>query len=334
MKVLIIKMSSMGDVIHTLPAINDAARAFPNIQFDWVVEKSFSDIPKWSTHVQRVIPIQLRQWRKNWRKARASDEYLEFKKNIQTTQYDLIIDAQGLFKSAFIAKLAHGPIAGLNFKSAREKFASLFYQKKYAVKKDQHAITRLRQLFAAALNYPCPTTTPDYGINRASLPPKPIAINENYLIFLHGTTWASKHYPEKYWHELIAQHAQTKILLPWGNEVEKQRAERLAALHANAVVLPKCSIAQMASLLADAKCIIAVDTGLGHLAAALNTPTISLYGPTNPIEVGTLGANQIHLTANFACAPCKQRQCTYKKPSAVTPACFTSLPPTHIKEYL
>ena len=331
MKVLIVKMSSLGDVIHTLPAIHDAVSAHPEIEFHWVVEKSFSEIPAFSAHVKKIIPIEFRRWRKQGPRFIFNEEFKQFKKNLVAEKYDLIIDAQGLLKSAMVAKLARGPIAGFNFNFAREKIASLFYQKKYSVEKKQHAVTRLRELFAQALNYPCPQTVAHYGIDIRLLPKKPLEIND-YLIFLHGTTWDSKHYPEEYWQELIATCSPQKILLPWGNLEEKLRAERLAKDNAHVTVLPKCSLSEIARLLADAKYVVAVDTGLGHLAAALGAPTISLYGPTNPEQIGTIGKNQTHLAAKFPCAPCKQRRCTYEGESEAKPACFTTIKPAFIKE--
>lgn len=333
MKILIIKMSSLGDVIHTLPAIHDAVSAHPQIEFHWVVEKSFSEIPAFSAHVKKIIPIEFRRWRKQGPRFIFNEEFKQFKKNLRAEKYDLIIDAQGLLKSAIVAKLAGGPIAGFNFNSAREKIASLFYQKKYSVEKKQHAVTRLRELFAQALNYPCPQTVAHYGIDIHLLPKNPLEIKD-YLIFLHGTTWDSKHYPETYWQELIASCSPQKILLPWGNLEEKLRAERLAKDNAQVAVLPKCSLSEIARLLAEAKYVVAVDTGLGHLAAALAVPTISLYGPTNPEQIGTRGANQIHLAAQFPCAPCKLRRCNYTGESEAKPACFTTIKPELIKKIM
>lgn len=336
MRVLIVKMSSMGDVIHTLPAITDAVNAYPDITFDWVVESAFRDIPRWHPAVKNIFPIQLRKWRKNIFYSLKSPEYKAFKSALRANTYDLIIDAQGLLKSAVVAKLARGPIAGLHFSSAREKWASFFYQKKIHVKKNQHAITRVRQLLAQALQYTIPTNEIDYGLAKNVLPKKPLSINTPYFVFLHSTTWATKHYPESYWKKLIALFPTKTILLPWGNEKEKARAERLAAAQPNAIVLPQCSIAEIASLLADAEKVVAVDTGLGHLSAALNTPTLSLYSPTNPLEVGTKGKNQLHLQTQYACAPCKLRKCTFKKSEeeAIYPPCFISLPPEKIQQWL
>lgn len=335
-KVLIIKMSSMGDILHTLPAITDAASNNNSIQLDWVVEKSFADIPRWHPAIHQVIPINWRRWRKTFYTSWKSGEFKLFWQQLRSEHYDLIIDAQGLLKSALVAQFARGKTAGFNFQSARESLASIFYQQRYAVNKNQHAISRLRILFSQALNYSLPTGAVNYGIDISQLPTTSFDIPEKSLLFVHGTTWDTKLWPENYWRELITQAEQSgySVLLPWGNTVEKMRAERLASGHTATQVLPRLSISEIASVMIRCKGVVAVDTGLGHLAAALNIPSISLYGPTDTKKIGTLGENALNLSADFICAPCGQRICTYKKFSEEKPACFTTLPPKFVWEKL
>ena len=297
MRVLLIKTSSLGDVIHTLPALTDAARAIPGIQFDWVVEEGFAEIPAWHPAVAQVIPVAIRRWRKHPWQTFKSGEWRRFKARLRETKYDLVIDAQGLLKSAWLTRYVQAPVVGLDRDSAREPLASRFYDKTYCVPKNQHALERVRQLFALALGYPLPQGIGDYGLDRASmadaaLPP--------YLLFLHGTTWASKHWPEHEWRAL-AEHMNSQgwaVRLPWGNDIEKARAERIASGLEHAAVLPKLNLAGVAKVIAGARACVAVDTGLGHLAAALDVPTISLYGPTLPGKVGAYGRGQIHLCAS------------------------------------
>ena len=296
MRVLLIKTSSLGDVVHTLPALTDAARAIPGIQFDWVVEEGFAEIPAWHPAVAQVIPVAIRRWRKHLWQTFKSGEWQRFKQRLGDTQYDLVIDAQGLLKSAWLTRYVNAPVAGLDRDSAREPLASRFYDRAYAVPREQHALERTRQLFAHALGYTLPTGMGDYGLNRAlladSAPPP-------YLVFLHGTTWASKHWPEACWRELAEQMSAQgwAVRLPWGNDSEKARAERIAAGIEHAAVLPKLNLAGVAKVIAGASACVAVDTGLGHLAAALDVPSISLYGPTLPGRVGAYGRSQIHLCA-------------------------------------
>jgi heptosyltransferase-1 len=333
-RVLIVKTSSLGDIIHTLPALTDATQAIPGIEFDWIVEESFQNVTRWHRAVKQVFPVALRRWRKNIVKNIMNAEMLASIKAIRQQQYDLIIDAQGLFKSAGLSLLARGKRAGFDRHSAREGLASFLYQKKCAACWTEHAVQRTRILFAQALNYTLPATLPDYDINVSRLPafhhPKP------YYVFLHGTTWDNKHWPEQYWISLAKQLAtETKasagqdvsLLLLWGNEVERARAERIAASVPNAEVLPKMGLEAVASVLAQAKGVVCVDTGLGHLAAALAVPTVSLYGPTDPKRTGTSGRNQIHLAANFPCAPCFSRDCRYTGDKSINPPCFASVSP-------
>ena len=297
MKVLLIKTSSMGDVIHTLPALTDAARAIPGIRFDWVVEEGFAEIPAWHPAVDQVIPVAIRRWRKNLWKTFKSGEWRQFKQRLREGNYDLVIDAQGLLKSAWLTRYCSAPIAGLDRDSAREPLASRFYDRVFRAPKEQHALERVRQLFAQALGYAPPDGIGDYGLNRAALAEPSAA---PYIVFLHGTTWASKHWPEADWRALAETLSVDgwAIRLPWGNTGEKARAERIAAGLPGVEVLPKLNIVGVARVLAGARACVAVDTGLGHLAAALDVPSISLYGPTRPGRVGAYGQGQVHLCAS------------------------------------
>jgi heptosyltransferase-1 len=296
LRVLLIKTSSLGDVIHTLPALTDAARAIPGIQFDWVVEEGFAEIPAWHPAVAQVIPVAIRRWRKHLLQTWKSGEWKRFKQRLGEVDYDLVIDAQGLFKSAVLTRYSKAPVAGLDRNSAREPLACRFYDRLYAVPREQHALERTRQLFAQALGYPLPPQIGDYGLDRAVMAD---AAAQPYLLFLHGTTWASKHWPEADWRALAERMAAQgwAIRLPWGNESERERAQRIVAGIDNAAVLPKLNLAGVAKVIAGATACVAVDTGLGHLAAALDVPTISLYGPTLPGKVGAYGRGQVHLCA-------------------------------------
>jgi len=333
MRVLLVKTSSMGDVIHTLPALTDAANAIPGIRFDWLVEPSFTEIPTWHPAVDRVLAVPLRRWRKEVFAARTRKEWRELKAKLAEVQYDLILDAQGLAKSAFLTFATKGERVGLDWGSAREPLASLAYQQKHTVNFYQHAVVRMRELFSKALGYDLPSTSPMFGLHLDQF--RQFAPPEKYVVFLHGTTWASKQYPEIYWQQLVkmANSQGYRIRISGGNPVEVARAEHIASVAPEAVdVMPYLSIGEMAALLANAQAAIAVDTGFGHLAAAMSVPTVSIYGSTNPDYTSAIGDRSVHLSANFPCAPCLQRECTYRQPSEVTPACYTTIPPVKVWE--
>lgn len=296
MRVLLVKTSSLGDVVHTLPALTDAQRAIPGVQFDWVVEEGFAEIPAWHPAVAQVIPVAIRRWRKHPFQTLRSGEWRRFKARLRETRYDLCIDAQGLLKSAWLTRYAQTPVAGLDRSSAREPLASRFYERCYAVPREQHALERVRQLFAQSLGYPVPDSIGDYGLDRTQLATPG---EQPYLLFLHGTTWPSKHWPERYWRELAERMSAFgwAIRLPWGNADEKARAERIAHGVPGVSVLPRLNLGGIAKVVAGARACVAVDTGLGHLAAALDVPSISLYGPTLPGRVGAYGRSQVHLCA-------------------------------------
>ncbi|MDY0250631.1 MAG: lipopolysaccharide heptosyltransferase I [Pseudomonas sp.] len=297
MRVLLIKTSSLGDVIHTLPALTDALRAVPSIRFDWVVEESFAEIPRWHPAVDQVIPVAIRRWRKSPLQTWRSGEWHDFKKRIHQQKYDLVIDAQGLLKSAWLTRGFKAAVAGFNRKSAREPMASFFYDRPIFVAREQHAVERVRQLFAQALHYSLPKQMGQYSLHRERL-----VIAEQhapYVLFLHGTTWPSKHWPQAAWRMLAEQlSAQgVAVRIPWGNAEEERRAHAIAESLPLVEVLPRLNLTGVAGQIAGAQACVAVDTGLGHLAAALDVPCVSLYGPTLPGRVGTYGQGQVHLCA-------------------------------------
>ena len=331
MHILVVKTSSLGDVIHALPALTDAARAIPGLRADWLVEKVFVEIPGWHPAVDTVIPVAVRRWRKQPLALKRDPLWQAFRQSLRTRRYDLIIDAQGLAKSAALAWLANGPVAGFDFGSVRERLAALTYRHRYPVACDQHAVRRQRELFAKALGYTVPDTAADYGLAGQRQPAAQPA-----LLFFHGTTWASKHWPESYWNELAARVVAEgyQVWLPWGSDLEKARAERIARSGPGIQVLPRSSLSELAARLRTVHGVVAVDTGLGHLAAALGVPSVSIYGATNPALTSTHGDGQLHLAAQFPCAPCLRRDCNYKAASAVTPACYATVAPERVWQTL
>ena len=295
MRVLIVKTSSMGDVLHTLPALTDAQQAIPGIRFDWVVEEGFAQIPSWHAAVDRVIPVAIRRWRKAWFSAAVKAERKAFREAVQAEKYDVIIDAQGLVKSAaLVTRLARGIKHGMDWQSAREPLASLFYNQRHSVPKQQHAVERTRELFALSLGYSKPQSQGDYAIAQHFLNHLNADAGQ-YAVFLHATTRDDKHWPEANWRELIGLLAASgiRIKLPWGAPHEEARAKRLAEGFDYVEVLPRMSLEEVARVLAGAKFVVSVDTGLSHLTAALDRPNITLYGPTDPGLIGGYGMNQL-----------------------------------------
>jgi heptosyltransferase-1 len=301
MRALIIKTSSLGDIVHALPALTDAARALPELRCDWLAERAFAEIPAWHPAVARVIACDLRGWRRNLRQTVFGGEWARFTAQVREQRYDLVVDAQGLLKSAWLASRAHGPLAGPDFGSAREPLAALFYRRRYPVPKHDvaHAVERTRRLFAQAFGYPFADTAPDAGLVRENFPRPPLA--EPYVVFLHGTTWPTKRWPILSW-QLLGKHLRKSGItpvLPWGNDAERADAEAIAAV-CDGRVLPKLGLTALAGWLAWAQACVGVDTGLAHIAAALGTPQVTLYGPTLPQLTGAVGANQVWLRSDEA----------------------------------
>ena len=338
-KVLIVKMTSMGDVLHVLPALEDLAQHVPELSVDWMVEESFSDIPAWHPLVDRVIPVATRRWRR-WSRANLGD-FRAFLKSLRMTPYDYIIDAQGLMKSAAFSRLARlargGERIGFSGDSIKESPAAWLYSIKVCVSRDEHAVERLRQLVCGAFAAPTPETRRSYSIKTTFVtkdgahktgittdPKSTEVLGEKSVFLFHGTTWATKHLPEILWYRIAEKvlNAGYTPVLTWGNDAEHQRALRIAEHTNGSIVLPKCSLTELADILSSASGAIAVDTGLGHLAAALDIPCVSLYGATDPALTGTYGQFQAHLQAEIACAPCLSKTCSQLGVGITEPPCY------------
>ncbi|HLO61674.1 MAG TPA: lipopolysaccharide heptosyltransferase I [Azonexus sp.] len=284
------KTSSLGDVIHNLPAISDIRRHFPDAEIDWCVEDSFAAIPRLHPAVRSIIPVAIRRWRKQLLKASTWREIAAFRQQIAATSYDAVIDTQGLLKSALIARRARGARLGYAADSAREPLAARCYDRHFHVARDLHAVVRNRRLASAALGYAV-DGEPDYGIAPAPgafawLPHRP------YVVCLTATSRDDKLWPEANWLAL-GQRLNSQgysCVLPGGSAVERERAARLAAGIPGAVAAPAMSLPDLAGLLAGARAAVGVDTGLTHLAVALKIPTVALYTATDPGLTGVLGA--------------------------------------------
>ena len=311
-RILLIKLTSLGDLIHALPALSDAQSARPGIEFDWVIDESFREIAAWHPAVKGVITTNHREWRGALGSAETHGSISRTIAEIRASEYDLVIDAQGNFKTALLSLFAKGPRAGFDSHSVREWIAHFAYQRRFAVSKDAHAIERLRRLFASALDYPMPVSAPEFRIRRDRfIKPKPDLPGE-YLVFVHNASWKTKLWPEAHWAALLEKSVQAgfKVLLPWGNEAEQARARRLA-IHLEVRVLPKLTLSEIGYVIERARACVCMDTGLSHLAAALDVPSITLYGSTDSGLIGASGASQVHLKSDRFCAPCRSKTCRY-----------------------
>ncbi|TQV61953.1 MAG: lipopolysaccharide heptosyltransferase I [Halothiobacillaceae bacterium] len=297
MRILIIKTSSLGDLVHMLPALTDAAQAIPGLRADWVAEEGFAAVPAWHPAVENIIPVAIRRWRRSLGKAETWREIGKARAAIHTRTYDAVIDSQGLLKSALLARWARGPLWGYDLHSIREPLAALTYPHRARVPMELHAIERNRRLLAAALGYSMDDLPLDYGL--ASLPDRlPPAVGANsfaqaplpvrYIVALHGTSRADKEWPEEHWNaagRTLAQHG-LALVLPWGNAREEARARRIAEAVPGARMLPRLGLDALALILARAEAVLGVDTGLMHIAAALGRPGLALFPATTPSLTG------------------------------------------------
>jgi len=292
-RVLIVKMSSMGDVIHALPMVNDIVRARPGAMVDWVVEEGFSALPRLHPGVRFVLPVALRRWRRTmlapttWRELRVA------RRNVRATSYDRVIDVQGLIKSAWVARWAQGPTSGFDRASAREPMAARCYDRRFAVAPTLHAIERNRRLAAEALGYllegPPRFTLAVPALIQPEL--SDLTRHGPYAVLLTNASRSTKLWPTESWRAIEADLARRglRTLLIWGTQEEgaatRMRAQGMVAAH----IVPRSKLDQLAALLAGARVVVGIDTGLTHLAAAVGAPTVGVFCDYDPRLVAISG---------------------------------------------
>ncbi len=290
MRLLLVKTSSLGDVIHNLPVLSDLRVVFPDAQIDWCVEEAFVEIVRLHPAVAEIIPVALRRWRKTLGRRATWQEIVAFKKRLSATPYDAILDTQGLIKSGVIARLANGRRYGYAAEVAREALAARCYDEGFVIPPNAHAIERNRWLAAAAFNYPLDLPL-DYGIVAPAsdlpwLPP-----TTRVAVLLTATSRDDKLWEEARWVALaqaLAERGVTSVF-PSGSLRERERVVRLAAAVPGAIVAPPLGLSALAGLLGQAQVVVGVDTGLVHLACALNRPSLALYTATDPALTGVYG---------------------------------------------
>jgi heptosyltransferase-1 len=281
-RLLIVKTSSLGDVIHNLPVLADLAAARPEIAVDWMVEEAYADLLRMHPGISRVLGVAQRRWRTE-AADRAAQERNLFFDELRAVEYHAVLDTQGLLKSALLARRARlvpeGIRIGPSFASAREPLARLLYDKGIDIPAHQHAVERLRSLCAKAFGYTV-VGPPNFDL---CVPEREFSwlAARRYLVFLHGTARAEKRWPIDAFRELAGRlSANIDIVLPHGTDAEEDDARRIADGSTRAMVAPRMTLTEIAALLNQASLVVGVDTGLTHLAAALDTPTIALFGAT------------------------------------------------------
>ncbi len=291
--VLFIKTSSLGDVIHHMPALTEARARRPEARFAWVVEEAFAPLVRLHPAVGEVIPVAARNWRKAPWQASTRREVWNFLRVLRARAYDQIVDTQGLFfKSALIARAARGPRHGYDPNSIREVFSCALYNERHAVERNQHAIARNRALTGLALGY-SPEGPPDFGLDRAALAERSAA---PYGVLLHATARADKEWPEANWRMLAAAlGTSVDLIVPFGTEAERERATRIAAASTRARVPERAPLDQVTGLIAGAAFVVGVDTGLLHLAAAVGVPLVAIFTASEPGLTGPTGAGAIQI---------------------------------------
>lgn len=339
MRVLIVKTSSLGDVLHTLPALTEAAAAHDDLRCDWVLEPAFAEVPHWHPAVERVIEAPLRALRAGpFRDLPRGLAALDAE--LHRDAYDAVIDAQGLIKSALLARRGRGLRFGLDPASIRERPASWGYERWVRIPRTLHAVERTRRLFAAVLGHAPSGPARDHGIGARVQAARDAAGPRDEILLMPGTTWRSKHWPEAHWLELAARLAADGLALrvAFAGDAERARAERIAVAGRGALH-PEGGLDALLDALACVRGVVGVDAGPLHLAAAAGTPGVALYGPTDPTLTGPWSDALEVLAPALGCVPCRARRCASPLPPigavhALEPPCLGRLAPADVQRRL
>jgi heptosyltransferase-1 len=288
-RILFVKTSSLGDVIHHCPAVSDVARALPGAEIDWMVEEAFAGVPALHANVRRVIPVAVRRWRGALWNPSVWSEIGALRRTLATATYDAVIDTQGLLKSALLCSLAAGAKHGMDRASLREPLAARFYDVRHPVPRERHAVERNRQLAGAALGYAVSGAC-NYALRAQDSPP--IAVGAPYALLLTMTSRADKLWAKDRWAELgrWLSGRGIRAVLPWGSEHERARCESIAREIPDALVPRRLSLEEIAGLICGARGTAGVDTGLTHLSAALGVATVGIYCASEPALTGLYGS--------------------------------------------
>ena len=290
-RLLIVKTSSMGDVVHALPVVRDIRQARPEVRIDWLVEPAFAAIPQMHPQVHRVFTVGWRKWRGQMFSAATWRAMKQLRGELRDGHYSLVLDLQGLVKSALWARQCGAPVAGYDRRSIREPAASWLYQKTAAVGRELQAVERCRQLAATHLGYALPSSPPDFGLR----PPKEgWTPGGAYAVLIPSASRVEKLWPERHWVAVGRQMRElgwTPLVL-WGRESEQTLAEGIAA-SCEGDVPPFLKVSEMASVLAGAQIVVGLDTGFTHLAAALGRPTLGIYCDHDPGLAGIAGPGRV-----------------------------------------
>ncbi len=304
-EILFIKTSSLGDVVHHMPAMTDARRHLPDARLAWVVEEDYAPLARLHPAVDDVIPVATRRWRKSpfapdtWR------EIERFRHSLQARSFAAAIDTQGLLRSALIAGAVRGIRHGYNRNSIREPLACPFYDIRHRVERQSHAILRNRTLCCLALGYDAKHPL-DYGLDRAAIAGATAA--SKYALLIHGTAQARKLWPEPHW-IAVARSVRERgldVVLPWGSAAERVRSEAIAAaagLGTGGQVPDRRPLDAVAAMIAGASFVIGVDTGLVHIAAALGVPLVAIFVDSEPGLTGPMGRGPIAVVGGKGASP-------------------------------
>ncbi|PJM68070.1 lipopolysaccharide heptosyltransferase I [Achromobacter sp. HNDS-1] len=326
-RILIVRTSSLGDLVHMLPAISDIVRHVPEARISWIVEEAFAEIPSWHPGVHEVIKVAHRRWRKSWWSPEVRAERKALAQRLRAEEFDIILDMQALLKSAWLVRQTRGVKHGLDWRSAREPLASLFYNVRHRVEFWQPAVIRQRKLAALTFGYSY-SGHPDFGLQefcRQSVNPPAedvsredhghevsrvlhLDTSQDYAVIMPSASRDDKLWPEDDWRAVFRRlrDAGCALKLLAGNDREAERAKLLVAGMEDVEVMPRMDLTSVARLLAGARLMVGLDSGLTHLSAALGRPTIGIYRASTPVRTPLVGSNYTASLGDRGASPSRE----------------------------
>jgi heptosyltransferase-1 len=322
MRVLIVKVSALGDIIHALPVLDYLHKAVPGIQVDWVVEEQNQDILDGHPLISNLICINTRKWRASPFSADTRQEIVSIVKRLRTASYDAVFDIQGNIKSGVITWLSCAtPRYGFAPDGVREKLNLLCTTRQVPLRPEDHHVS-CRALRVASEPFGGDFTLTDLHTDIATSVEDDCAAREitavlpngPWLMFHNGTTWTTKLWHTEAWIELgrlfTERFPSASILLSWGSQDEFNTAEDIReGIGPSATILPRLSLKQLCALMKRVNLVVGGDTGPVHIAAAVGTPTVSFYRVTDPLRNAPVGSKHLYVQTDMHCRECLQKQC-------------------------
>jgi len=304
-KILIVKPSSLGDVVHSLPFLDVLRQRFPDAEIHWVIAKGLEGLVEGHSMIDRVIVINKDLWKRISKAGQTIGEIRALFRGLRNEKYDLVADLQGLLRSGVITYATKAPVR-IGFASAREG-SSLFYTKKVAADRNMHAVDRYLRI-AAELG--CNIEKVSFPFADTGAADAVSGLPDEYAVIVPGARWKTKIWPAEYFAEVASILSISSVVI--GSRADMHTGEEIVrGSGGRAVSLAgQTTLGQLTDIIRKSRIVITNDSGPMHIAAALNIPVVAIFGPTSAARTGPYGKGHVILQSHAECVPCFSRECS------------------------